>query len=76
MHDSWRTGELSVGSAFVETGRPAEALAAFEAARENFRRLVDTEPSVTHLQNDLAATYANMGILRLKSGDRDGALAE
>ncbi len=47
----------------TSNGKPAEALEADNKAMEILRKLVDANPTVTDLQDDLARNYASIGSL-------------
>ena len=58
-----------------ETGKPAEALAAYEQARAIRERLARENPTVTQFQSDLATSHDNIGMLLRETGKPAEALA-
>ena len=58
-----------------ETGKPAEALAAYEQARAIRERLARENPTVTEFQHDLAKSHNNIGVLLSATGKPAEALA-
>ena len=58
---------------FVETGKPAAALASFEQALAIWQKLVDADPDVTQFQSDLATGYVGIGSLLDQTGADPGA---
>jgi tetratricopeptide (TPR) repeat protein len=62
-----------IQAALVET---AEALAAYEKARDLFAEVVEVHPEVPQYQNDLASIHNNLGALLTAVGRRQEALTE
>ena len=58
-----------------ETGRPSEALAAWEKARAIQQKLADANPNVTQFQSDLARIHNNIGRRFSQTGKPAEALA-
>ena len=58
----------SIGNLLQETGKPAEALAAYEQARAIQERLARENPTVTKFQSDLATSHNNIGDLLSETG--------
>jgi tetratricopeptide (TPR) repeat protein len=64
----------NIGLLLHETGKPAEALKAYESARAIRRRLADANPTVTEFQRDLARSHNNIGVLLRETGKPAEAL--
>ncbi len=60
----------------VQTGRTADAAAAYEQALRVQEALVSEQPSVSQYQEDLALTRVNRGILRWESAEGPAAEAD
>jgi tetratricopeptide (TPR) repeat protein len=65
----------SMGWVLKQTGKPAEALAAFERAIAIMQKLADANPSVTQWQSELAFNLSMVGGLHLKAGRTAEAVA-
>ena len=65
----------SIGRVLEDTGKPAEALRAYERARDIHERLARDNPSVTRSQSDLARSHGNIGVLLNDTGRPAEALA-
>ena len=63
----------SIGGVLSRTGQPAEAMAAYQRARDLRKKLADAHPAVTAFQNDLAQSHISIGI---ELQDRMGKPAE
>jgi tetratricopeptide (TPR) repeat protein len=63
-----------IGLLLRETGKPAEALRAFEAARAIRQRLADANPTVTQFQRGLALSHDSIGLLLRATGKPAEAL--
>ena len=59
----------------MTTGKPAEALASYEAALAIRQKLADANPAVTEFQAHLAMSHTNIGILLKETGKPAEALA-
>jgi tetratricopeptide (TPR) repeat protein len=72
-HELARTHH-SIGNILQEARRPAQALAAYQRAREVYRRLAEANPNVTVFQNDLALSHYNIGMLQSGMGRPSDAM--
>jgi serine/threonine protein kinase/Tfp pilus assembly protein PilF len=68
-------GYNNMAKVLALTGKPTEALVAYETARDIRQRLVDTNPTSTQFQRDLAQSYHNVGYTLAESGKPELALA-
>ena len=60
---TWRRSHNNIGILLSDTGKPAEALKAYEAALAIRQKLADANPTVTGFQSDLADSHNNIGVL-------------
>ena len=58
-----------------QTGKPAEALAAYSKALAILQKLADANPAVTEFQSDLAESHHNIGRMLCRMGKPAEALA-
>jgi tetratricopeptide (TPR) repeat protein len=58
----------------METGKPAEALQAFQKALAIQQKLADAHPAVAGYQSDLALSHNNIGTVLLRTGKPEEAL--
>jgi tetratricopeptide (TPR) repeat protein len=64
-----------IGHLFVQTGRPKEAIAAFEKARAIFQSLADANPRVTAYRRGIAINYSGVGGVLSRMGQPTESLA-
>ena len=72
---TWPHSHNNIGVVLRETGKPAEALAAYEQARAILERLARENPTVTEFQADLAESHNNIGLCSRDTGKPAEALA-
>ena len=72
---SWPASHHSIGLLLSQTGKPAEALVAYEKALAIRQKLADANPAVTEFQSDLAWSHNNIGTLLSQTGKPAEALA-
>jgi tetratricopeptide (TPR) repeat protein len=71
LAQSW----TAIGTVRLQTSKPAEALAAFQTAREIQQQLVDANPAADAFQSDLARSHGNIGIAFWQTGKTTEGLA-
>jgi tetratricopeptide (TPR) repeat protein len=65
----------SIGILLSDTGKPADALASYEKARDILQKVADANPAVTSYQSQLAHSFNSIGILLSATGKPTEALA-
>src|SRR5207302_9802369 len=55
----------SIGYLLRQTGKPAEALQAYQKAQAIWQKLADANPAVARYQSELAASHEGIGLLLL-----------
>jgi tetratricopeptide (TPR) repeat protein len=67
-------GHTGAGGVLSDTGKPGEALKAYEQARDILRKVAEANPADTEVPRDLAGCYENIGVLLWKTGKPADAL--